>query len=147
VRQRGTLPQADELGVCPEPVGAEDVVTDVELGDSGTDGFDHARQLDAEYPPPRPTETEQEAPEDWTGYAKVGIGLGDGRGADPDEDFVVLGRGPLDVLDAENLGRAVPVLDNGFHAFTPFRGRPRPTNHPRIAMPTATSASQTMAGP
>jgi hypothetical protein len=39
---------------------------------------------------------------------------------DPDEDFVVLGRGPLDVLDVEHLGRTVPVLDHGFHAFTAF---------------------------
>ena len=58
VRDSGALWQAGELRVCPEPEpsGAEDVVTDHELGDGGADLFDLSGQFVAEDPLPRSAE-------------------------------------------------------------------------------------------
>ena len=55
VRHRAALPRADVLGVCPG-LDAEDLVTDLELGDGGPDRLDHARQLAAKDRPLRPQE-------------------------------------------------------------------------------------------
>ena len=42
----------------------------------------------------------------------------DGRGVDSDEDLVVLGHRPLDLLEPQDLGRPVPVVDDRSHALT-----------------------------
>jgi hypothetical protein len=51
----------------------------------------------------------------------VPIALRDRARADADEDLVVLGHGPLDLVDSEHLRRPIAILDNGFHALTPYR--------------------------
>jgi hypothetical protein len=39
----------------------------------------------------------------------------DGRGANPDEDLIIRGRGFFDGLQLENLGRPVATIDDGLH--------------------------------
>src|SRR3990172_9793423 len=53
LRQRGPLPDADELGMCavPTDIGAEDAVTDRELADGRADGFNLSGQPLAGDPP------------------------------------------------------------------------------------------------
>jgi hypothetical protein len=99
----------------------EHLVADPEPGHGCADGFDLAGQLDAERPPSRPAEPGEEAPEDRRSRPRVPIGLGDRAGADRDQDLVVLGHGPLDLFDSEDLRRPVAILDYGFHALTPYR--------------------------
>jgi hypothetical protein len=38
----------------------------------------------------------------------------------PDDDLVVLGHGPLVLLDPEHLSRPIPILNDGFHRPTPY---------------------------
>ena len=61
------------------------------------------------------------------------VGPGDRRGVDPDEDFVVLRDGPLDVFESQDVRRSVPVVDNGSHAFTSSLGSLRAVDRSAVA--------------
>ena len=111
----------------PEPAGSEDLVADAERSNRGADGLDLAGEVDPERSPSRPTKSGDQPPEDRTGGAGVRVGLADGRGTDPDQDLVVFRNGPLDLLDPEHIRRPVAVLDDGFHAVTPYRVGCSPT--------------------
>ena len=100
---------------------AEHRVADLELTDSGPDGFDLTGQVDAKRSPSRPAEPEEQSPEEWRGRADVNVALRDRRGTDPDENFIVLGHGPLHLFDPEHFRRPVAILDDGSHAITPYR--------------------------
>src|SRR5450759_3340114 len=122
VRQRCTLRHADELRVCPRPEccgAAEDPVTNRELGDRCADCCNLSRQLGAKYPLLRPAEAEEEADEERLAFTNSAVGPGHRRGVNPDEDLVLPGYGPLDVFEALNLWRPVPVIDNCLH-WIPF---------------------------
>jgi hypothetical protein len=56
VRERASLPDADELRVRAVAPQAEDVVADAELGHCRADGLDLACQLHARDPELRPAE-------------------------------------------------------------------------------------------
>ena len=118
VRQRAALPDAGELRVRARALDAEDLVADLELGHGRTDRLDLSGELAAEDRPLRPHETGDEAADELLGAAKPGVRPSDGRRVDPDEDLVVLGHRPLDLLEPQNLGRPVPVVDDCSHAFT-----------------------------
>src|SRR5205807_3609318 len=128
VRQQGTLLQADELRVCPEPetTCAEDVVTDRELIDGCANCFDLSCQLNAEDPLLRSADTRDEAADEHDEQAATSVGFtsravrpGDRRGVDLDEDLVLFGDGPLDVFESLNVRRPIPVVDNCSHE-SPF---------------------------
>ena len=122
MRQRAALRQGDELRVCPgrEHCGAaEDVVTDGELADGCADCFDLSRQLGAEDPLLRSAEAKEEANEEWLSCTNAAVRPGDRRGVDLDEDLVLLGDGPLDVFESQDVRRPVPVVDNCSHE-SPF---------------------------
>ena len=78
-------------------------------------------QLAAEDSLPRPAETGEESGDEWLGWANVHIGPIDRRCLDLDEDFVVLGHGPLDVVESQNIGGSVPVVDDGSHPAASLR--------------------------
>jgi hypothetical protein len=101
--------------VCTGTVDAEDAVTDLELGDGCAGCLDLSGQLHPEDLPLRSAEASEEPGDERLGAAKSAVRPGDGRGVDLDEDFVVLGDGPLDVFESQNVRRPVPVVDNGSH--------------------------------
>src|SRR5258708_17608203 len=128
VRDSGALPHADELRVRPEPepTAAEDVVTDRKLADGCANCFDLSGQLAAENPLPRSAEATDDTAEERDGQAATSVGFtssavrpGDRRGMNLDQYFVLLGDGPLDVFESQNVRRPVPVVDNCSHWF-PF---------------------------
>src|SRR5262249_12846600 len=49
------------------------------------------------------------------GFTGVAVEAIDGGGADSDQELVVPGSRPLHLLDAEDAGRSVAVVDDGFH--------------------------------
>src|SRR5207237_9754625 len=49
------------------------------------------------------------------GLARRAVRTRDRSCTNADEEFVVLGNGPLDLLDVEHLGRSVSVVDDGLH--------------------------------
>src|SRR6266516_3538238 len=149
VRDEGALPHADELRVCTEPetTAAENVVTDRELADGCANCFDLSRQLAAEDPLLRSADARDGAADERDGQAATSVGFtsravrpGDRRGVDLDEDLVLLGDGPLDVFESQDVRRPVPVVDNCFHE-SPFRHDKRP---PKRKKPIAQSSSQSI---
>ncbi len=102
----------------PRPTRAEDVVTDRELRDCRTDGFDFPRHLVAENPVLRPQEAGHEAPEKRLRRSTVAVRPVDGGGVDPDEDLVLRRDGLFDVGEVEYVGRAIPLVHNRSHALT-----------------------------
>src|SRR5215471_1527933 len=118
------FPHADELRMCPEAetTRAEDVVTDRELGDGCASCFDLPRQLGAQDPLPRSADARDEPADYRDEHAATPVGLacravrpGDRRGVDPDEYFVLLGNGPVDVFESQHVRGSVPVVDNCPH--------------------------------
>src|SRR5207253_7092100 len=114
VRDAGVLPHAHELRVGPEPKAscAEDVVADSELPHAAADGFDHARHLATEDPPPRSADTKDDAADEGDGQATASVRVAsraiqpvDCRGADLDQDFVIAGHWPLDAFQSQDVGR------------------------------------------
>ena len=103
---------------APKLLDAEHLVPDLELGDGCADRLDLAGQLHPEDLPLRTAETGEEAADEDFGAAKPAVRPVDGRGVDLDQDLVVVGDGPLDLLESQNLRWPVPVVDNGSHAFT-----------------------------
>jgi hypothetical protein len=101
--------------VCAEARDCEDVVTDLELGDGCADRVDLSGQLHTEDVPLRSTEAGEEAGDEQIGAAKPAVRSVDRRGVDPDDNFVVLGDGPLDLFESQDLWRPVPVVDNCSH--------------------------------
>jgi hypothetical protein len=117
--------------VCAEPprVDAEDLVTDPELGDGRADCFDLTGQLGAEDLPLRPQETGDQAADEGLAAAKSAVGPGDRRGADLDEDLVLVRDGPHDIFESQDVRRTITVADNCSHGLTlPLLGLPAP--HP-----------------
>ena len=122
VRDSGGLRYGDVLRVCTEPVpaGSEDVVTDRELAHGSADRNDLSREVAAGQSLLRSQESgTEETPEKWACPANVAVGPVDRRRMDLDEDFVVLGHGPLDVRESQNLRRPISVVDNGPHWLLP----------------------------
>ena len=124
MRESRVLAHADELRVRtePEPSCTEDVVAHGELVDGSADGFDHSRQLAAEDPPPRSTDTKDDTADqrDRQTAASVGFTCGaiqsvDRRGVNPDENLVLFWDGPIHFFEAQDVGRTVPVIDNSSH--------------------------------
>ena len=124
MRDPRALPRADELRVCPEPEPsrAEDLVSDRELFDRRADRFDVTRELCSEDSLLRSANARDEAADERNRNAATSVGFtsrtvrpGDRHGADLDEDLVLLGGWPLDLLESQNVGRPVPVVHNCPH--------------------------------
>lgn len=103
----------------PEPTRAEDLIADRELADRRADRFDDTRKLAAQDPLPWPPDARDELADEGDQQAAAPVGLAsravrprDSRSVDLDEDFVVLGYGPLDLFDSQDLRRPVPVVDD-----------------------------------
>jgi hypothetical protein len=133
VGDQAALRDADELRVCAERprVEAEDLVSDREPGDRCAGCFDRARQFAAEDPPLGPPHSREEPPQERVGRTAVAICPVDRRGVDPDQDLIVLGYGPLYILESQDIGRPVPVVNGGLHSFFPpilWRATPSTTS-------------------
>jgi hypothetical protein len=124
-------------------VDAEDLVTGRKLGDRRAGCFDVAGQFGAEDPPPRPEQTGEHPGDERLGLAHSAVGPVDRRGVDPDQDLVVLGYRPLDVLDPQDVRRPVPVADNRLHPHSLAQGA-RPANG---CSPMISLAGDDLAGP
>jgi hypothetical protein len=95
---------------------AEHVVADQELAHDGTEGFDLASELGAEDRPPRAANAGKEPGEPILDAANShGVAPRHGRGVDPNQHLVFLRHRPRDLADAQNLRRAVPIVDNRSH--------------------------------
>ena len=103
---------------APEPLTPKTSSPTSNSVTAAPDCLDHSGELAAEDPPLRPQETGEEAADEVLGAAEPTVRPVDGRGVDPDEDLVVLGHRPLDLLEPQDLGRAVPVVDDRSHALT-----------------------------
>lgn len=123
----------------PKAGVAEDAVADPEPGDRRTGRLHLTRELGAEDPPPRPADARDkpaDAADDQAvaavGFPGVTVEAIDGGGMDSDQELMVPGSWPLHLLDAEDVGRPVAVVDDGFHIGTEsgmvrtrrYRGRP-----------------------
>jgi hypothetical protein len=75
----------------------------------------------------------RKAADEVLGAAETRIRPIDRRGVDLDEDFVVLGYGPLDLFEPQNLGRPVPFVDDRFHSVRLFQVAIS-TRHPTIRL-------------
>ena len=114
---RALSAHADELCIRPEPAAdAEDVVADRELADRWANRLDLPGQLGAQDSLLRSTQAGEEPPEERVGSTSVTVRPVDRRGTDPDQDFVLFGARPLDLLEAQDLRRAVPIVDDCPHA-------------------------------
>lgn len=118
-RQGASGSHAEELRVGTELpwIDAEDEVADRELGDGCSDRVDLSGQVAAEDPSLRPPEAGDDAGDEWLGRAKSAVRPADRRCADPDPDFVVLGEGPRNLFEAQDVRWPVPVMDNRSHEF------------------------------
>src|SRR5262249_2394014 len=124
VRHGGALPDAHVLRVGAEALDAEDLVADGELGDGRADRLDRAGELHAEDPLPRPADADEVADAERRRLQPAAVGAGDRRGADADEQIVLLRHRPVDLLEPLHLRRAVPVVDDRLHREPPpFRVR------------------------
>lgn len=89
----------------------------MEFGDLGADGFDNARKLHAENIHLGGTkQTTHESDEKRIGFSESPIRRANGCRVDADQHFIFFGNGFGDVLDSENFGWAVLVINGGFHA-------------------------------
>ena len=98
-----------------QPDEPEDLVARRELCDPRPDGLDHAGEVDAERAPPGPSEAGEQAPDPGRWAPDVRVGLTDGRGADVDQHLTGGRHGPFDLLDVEDVGWPVSILDDGTH--------------------------------
>ena len=118
VRGLGCQLVLSDGGVLGErPAGdAEHLVAHGEPGDRRPDFDDGAGDVEAGHAVLRPTESETDDPEQVgpTGHHVPGTSVETG-GADVDEDLVVGDLGQGDVLQPQDVGRAVPVLDDRAH--------------------------------
>src|SRR4029453_289870 len=71
----------------------------------------------------RPTPPGHEPPRPGMRTANVRVRLADRRCADPDQDLIVLLHRLLDVLEVQDLGGSVAVLDDGLHGSEYGEGR------------------------
>jgi hypothetical protein len=82
----------------------------------GADSLDPTRELRAEDRPPRAANAGKEPREPILDAANShGVAPGHGRGVDPNQHLVLLRHRPRDLTDAQNLRRAVPIVDNRSH--------------------------------
>lgn len=93
----------------------EDGIAGLEMGHFGVNGFHFPGQVHAELLVFWVAEAGHEADAVGRSAEKMPVQRIDGGGADPDEDFVVSGRGFGDVGQLEDAGRAVLVVDDGLH--------------------------------
>ena len=107
----------------PEPSRAEDPVTDRELADGRSDGFDLSRKFGAEDALPRPADSKDEAADELDENAATPVGLArmtvqpiDRRRVDPDQHLIRRGDRPLDLFESKNLGRPIAAVHNGSHS-------------------------------
>src|SRR5215210_3902240 len=98
-REEALLPHAHELGMRPEAADAEDAIAAVEVVDCCAECLHLARELDAEDPPLRPEDAEEEPPQERPRSAHVAIRLRDGRRAEPDQHLVLLRDRPRDLAE------------------------------------------------
>ena len=96
-------------------VDAEHPIAMLELGDGRADCVDLSGELGAEDRPSRPQQSAEETNEPGSWITKSAVRAVHRRRVHLDEDLVVLGRGPLDISDAEHLGRPVPLVHDCFH--------------------------------
>jgi hypothetical protein len=121
VRDEAVFGYPDELRVRAERRDeAEDLVADREAGDGCPDGFDGSGQLAAEDPLAGPAKSGDQPPHGGVRGAPMAVCPVDGRGPDPDEDLVCVGDRVLDVLEAQDVRWAVPVVDNRSHRSPPW---------------------------
>jgi hypothetical protein len=118
------LPCGEVLGMAAEPLAevgpdAKDLVADREAAYVGPDLRHRARELVAEDPRLRPPPATDSALDERRGAAPGAVVAVDRRGMDPDQDLVGHGYRTLDLLDPQELGRAVPVQDDSPHALPP----------------------------
>ncbi len=103
--------------MCAESVrvDAEHPIAMFELGDGRADCVDLSGELGAEDRPSRSQQSAEETDEPWSRIAKSAVRAIHRRGVHLDEDLAVLGRRPLDISDAQDLGRPVPFVHDCFH--------------------------------
>ena len=115
VRQRAALPDADVLRVRAElftpktsSPTSNSVTAAPTASTSPANSMPRIRSL-------RPEQAGEEAADEVLGAAKPGVGPVDRRRVDLDEDLVVLGHRPRDLLEPQDLRRPVPVVDDRLH--------------------------------
>ena len=132
---RGTLADAQVLGVRPEPVGvhAEDLVADRELSHGRPDSDHDPGELASEDGPPGSPEPGEEPDEPRPRRPEAAVGPVHGRGVHLHEHLVVGRDRPLDVDDTQHLGPPYSVFTTA--RITPPRcsltGPDRPRCHHR----------------
>jgi hypothetical protein len=94
---------------------AEDLVTRSKPGNAGANRLDDAGDIQSDAMVPRCAEPDEEAYEARPRTQAVEIRSVDGCGSDPDQHSVVRGHRTVDVREADDIGRAVPILDRGLH--------------------------------
>ncbi len=120
VRERALLPDADELRVRTRP-HSEDTIAHGELLHGRADCLHLAGELHADDPSLRSEEAGEDAREERLRGAMAAVGPRDRRCVHFHEDFVLLGCRPRDVGDAQNLRRAVLVVNDRSHDFLSSR--------------------------
>jgi hypothetical protein len=103
------------LAHVEEGIDAEHAVADLELRHRCADFRDLAGELAARNPAVRPPEALEEAGDKRRAGTSVSVGAIDRARVDLDEQLSFLRDGTLDLLDPEDVGRAVAIGDDGFH--------------------------------
>ena len=116
------LSRAQTYSAWAPGLDAEDLVAGLERRDGRAHGLDHACELAAEDRPLRPQEAGEDAGEERVRGAPAAVRPVHGRGADPDQDLVLVRHGLLDVGEPEHVRRSVPVVDDGSHVLTSHVG-------------------------
>ena len=93
----------------------ENLVADLELGDTGPDVLDDAGEVDTPSSPPRAAPSTDEPPEERVRAPDVRVGLADRGCPHPNEHLAITRHRPLDLLDVQDLGRPVSILHDGSH--------------------------------
>ena len=106
------------LGEGAPPVGVqvrEDLVAGSEPGCLRADRFHDAGDIDAHSMVPWRAHADEQPHEARPRPEAVEVGTVHGRGLDADQHLVVRGNRAFDVRDADDLGRAVALLERGLH--------------------------------
>ncbi len=114
----GLLLRSDELregALAVREQVREDPVAGFEPGRPRPDGLDDAGDIDAHAGLPRGAQADDRAHETRPRTEAVEVGAVDRRSLDADQHLAVRGHGTFDLCDADDLGRAVALLDRSLH--------------------------------
>ncbi len=108
------MPPTDVFGERAA-AGAEDLVAGLERGHVRADSLDDAGDVGSRNGLLRPPEPEHEPRDERRAAGHVPVGGIDAGGADADEDVVLPHLRPVDLLESEQVGRAVLPLHDRLH--------------------------------